>query len=251
MAVTFTEDDLLPVSALQHLAFCERQWALIHLEQAWAENVLTAEGRLMHDRTHAEEIETRGDIRIVRGLRVHSMRLGLAGMMDVVEFARVDAKAADDGNRNTIRLPGIDGLWSPTPVEYKRGKPKPDICDEVQLCAQALCLEEMLHMLIPSGAIFYGRPRRRTEVAFDSALRRETEALAVRLHQLHSLAKTPPPVYSRKCPSCSLVDTCRPKVMRAKSTRRYVLSSLREMGLSSPGGYGDGEDRYDQAGGYR
>jgi CRISPR-associated exonuclease Cas4 len=225
----FTENDLLSISALQHLAFCERQWALIHLEQAWAENVLTAEGRVMHDRAHDDQTESRAGVRTARTLRIRSLRLGLAGMMDVVEFEREEADS-----KEAIRLKGVSGLWRPIPVEYKHGQPKSRNCDEIQLCAQALCLEEMLDVAISSGAIFYGRPRRRTEVTFNIALRQETEALAARLHELYSLGKTPPPVYSPKCPNCSLLDICKPKVMATRSTAsRYIGTSFRDIGNSS------------------
>jgi CRISPR-associated exonuclease Cas4 len=229
----FTEDELLPISALQHLAFCERQWALIHLEQAWAENVLTAEGRNMHSRAHEDETEIRGDIRIARGLRIHSLRLGLVGMMDVVEFVRESDETINPVGKTAVSLPGAGGLWRPVPVEYKHGKPKPDNCDEIQLCAQAFCLEEMLDVEIPSGAIFYGRPRRRIEVAFDVALRQETEMLTDQLHKLNSMGETPLPVYSKKCPNCSLIDICSPKTTSARSTAsRYIGASLRDMGFS-------------------
>lgn len=232
----FSEDDLLPISALQHLAFCERQWALIHLEQAWAENVFTAEGRLLHDRVHEQETETRGDIHIARGLRVHSLRLGLVGMMDVVEFIREENMLSDQANKAAIRLQNIEGFWRPVPVEYKRGKPKPDDCDKIQLCAQALCLEEMLDVMIPSGAIFYGRPRRRLIVHFDDILRRETETLAARIHELHSLGKMPLPIYSKKCPNCSLIDICKPKRIDSRSaSSRYITAILRESDLDNVG----------------
>jgi CRISPR-associated exonuclease Cas4 len=134
--LVFSEDELLPISALQHLAFCERQWALIHLEGAWAENQLTAEGRVMHDRAHEPGTESRGDIRISRGLRLRSLRLGLSGIADVVEFHRCGRPDDADG----IRLLGVSGSWAPFPVEYKRGRPKSGPFDEIQLCAQALCL---------------------------------------------------------------------------------------------------------------
>ena len=129
----FTEDNLLPISALQHLLFCERQCALIHLERAWQENRLTAEGRIMHERVHEGGDETRRDVRIVRGLRLRSLALGLVGIADVVEFHR-----AADG----VAVPESAGTWRPFPVEYKRGRPKSEPWDAVQLCAQALCLEE-------------------------------------------------------------------------------------------------------------
>src|SRR5690348_6204744 len=139
----YSEEDLLPLSALQHLAFCERQWALIHLEGAWAENQLTAEGRVMHDRVHEPGIESRGDVKISRGLRLRSLRLGLCGIADVVEFhrrgRREDATVANERvPPDAVRLPSVPGLWTPFPVEYKRGRPKSGPFDEIQLCAQAL-----------------------------------------------------------------------------------------------------------------
>ncbi len=177
-----SEDDLLPISALQHLVFCERQWGLIHLEQIWAENRLTLEGKHLHERVDESETESRGGVRTARALALRSLRLGLSGRADVVEFLRMEADegpvdGADDGVSGAVALPGVAGLWRPFPVEYKRGKPKPDRCDEVQLCAQALCLEEMLDTEIPRGALFYGQPRRRQEVAFDPELRALTESL--------------------------------------------------------------------------
>src|SRR6266542_4457015 len=144
----YAEDDLLPLSALQHLIFCERQCALIHIEQIWADNVLTVEGTFLHERTDSAAMESRASVRIARGLALHSLRLGLSGKADVVEFHR----AGDD--RPGTTLPGVSGRWVPVPVEYKRGKPKQDDSDRVQLCAQAVCLEEMLAVSVPSGALF-------------------------------------------------------------------------------------------------
>lgn len=220
----YTESDLQPISALQHLSFCPRQWGLIHLEQLWAENVFTAEGRVLHERVHEDESETRGDVRIVRSLRIHSLRLGLAGQADVVEFHLVSGKsdAVTD-----VAFPGRPGCWQPYPVEYKRGKPKIDICDEVQLCAQALCLEEMLSTDIPEGAFFYGKPRRRHKIAFDERLRRETVKLCERLHELYQKKITPKAEYGKKCRSCSLYDFCRPKTMGVeKKIDLYVRRSV-------------------------
>lgn len=226
----FTEDDLLPISALQHLAFCERQWALIHLEQSWAENVLTAEGRLLHDRAHDDEIESRGHIRIARGMRIRSLRLGLVGMMDVVEFEKVKGQFDDSGKTIAGRLRSKSGWWRPVPVEYKRGSPKAGNCDRVQLCAQAISLEEMLKISIPAGVLFYGRPRRRTEVTFNIALREETDTLAARLHEMSNLGKTPSPEYSKRCLSCSLIDICKPKcACSSKASSRYIARVLREI----------------------
>lgn len=218
----YDEDDLLPISALQHLSFCERQWGLIHLEGLWDENRLTAEGHILHDRAHEGATETRGDVRTARGLRLRSLRLGITGVADVVEFHRVE----DDG----ISLAGVAGLWSPVIVEYKRGKPKIGREDEVQLCAQALCLEEMLKVSIQSSVLFYGQPRRRYEVVFTEQLRKDTESLASRLHELNDAGITPLAEYSKKCKSCSLLNLCLPK---ATSGRRdvhgYMMRTISNM----------------------
>lgn len=195
-------EELLPVSGLQHLAFCARQCALIHLERLWTENFLTAEGRLMHERVHSDESETRGDIRIVRGLPLVSKRLGLSGIADVVEFHR-DAEA-------TLRLPGRSGTWRAYPVEYKRGKRKKGSHDEVQLCAQAICLEEMLDVAIQEGSLYYGKTRSRTVVSFGESLRNETERLAREFHRLMQSGVTPSPSVGGQCKSCSLSDECMP-----------------------------------------
>jgi CRISPR-associated exonuclease Cas4 len=206
----YSEDDLLPLSALQHLAFCERQWGLIHLEQQWSENRLTAEGRQLHERAHEGPEETRDGIHVSRGLRIRSLRLGLIGAADVVEFRRD---------------PGV-GV-RPFPVEYKRGRPKPGRWDEVQLCAQALCLEEMLGCEIPSGAIFYGQPRRRMEVNFGPELRHETEAVAMRLHELQRAGTTPTPIYAKRCDNCSLKSVCLPQMAdRKRGAASYVARSI-------------------------
>lgn len=210
----FSEDDLIPISALQHFAFCERQCALIHIEQVWAENRLTAEGRVMHERVHEAGSETRPEVRTARGLRLRSLRLGLTGVADLVELR------PDPGG---VPVPGLRGTWRLTPVEYKRGRPKPDRCDEIQLCAQAVCLEEMLGATIPDGAIFYGQPRRRSEVPLDAALRAELVQAVARVHQLIVSGRTPPAVFAPKCRACSLLDLCQPTTAGVgKSARRYL-----------------------------
>ena len=214
----YSEDDLIPISALQHYAFCPRQCALIHIEQVWAENRLTAEGRVMHERVHEAGSESRPEVRTARGLRLRSLRLGLTGVADVVEL-RPDAEG--------VAVPGLRGAWRLTPVEYKRGRPKPDRCDEVQLCAQAMCLEEMLGACIPSGAIFYGQPRRRMEVPLDEALRAETAQASARVHEMLASGRTPPAVLIPGCKSCSLLDACQPATAGAgKSARRYIGQML-------------------------
>jgi CRISPR-associated exonuclease Cas4 len=165
----FFENELLPLSAIQHFLFCERQCALIHIEQQWEENRFTVEGRLLHERVDDKGHESRGDVRIARGLAIRSLRLGLAGVADVVEFHRMDEpeRATD----TLVKLPDTAGWWKAFPIEYKRGKPKPGPCDEAQLCAQAICLEEMLGIRITEGALFYHSIRRRKDVSFDGALR--------------------------------------------------------------------------------
>ena len=218
----YTETELLLLSGLQHLQFCRRQWALIHIEQVWSENQFTAEGRNLHDKVHSDEGESRGDVRIVRGLRLQSLRLGLVGQADVVEFHSADAG---------VELLGVSGLWQPFPVEYKRGKPKIDDCDRVQLCAQAICLEEMLDLPLESietGALFYGRPRRREQVVIDAALRGKTVALAEEMHQLHAAGKTPRAEYrKKKCESCSLYNQCLPKMTSVdKDVKGYLKKAF-------------------------
>ena len=221
----YTEDELLPISALQHLVFCERQAALIHIEGLWEENVLTVEGEELHERAHGQETGTIGDTHTVRGLRVRSLRLGLIGVADVVEFRRVES--ADEG----VEVPVIgDGLWQPYIIEYKRGKPKLDRSDEVQLCAQAMCLEEMLGASIRESAFFYGTPRRRQTASLDHALRHETEEVAERVHQLLLSGKTPAPAYGRKCRSCSLIDRCLPKTMDSPRKVARYLTKMAENG---------------------
>lgn len=217
----YSEDDLLPLSALQHLVFCERQCALIHVEAAWQDNALTASGSALHSRVDGAPSESRRDLRTARGLVLRSLRLGLSGRADVVEFHR-----AAEG----VILPGLQGRWRPFPVEYKRGRPKSHRADEVQLCAQALCLEEMLSAEVPEGALFYGQSRRRTPVEFDGELRALVERSAARLHQLVASGVAPPASYERKCDSCSLYDLCRPK-SAAKSVAAYLLRSVEQAAL--------------------
>ena len=217
----YTEEDLLPISALQHLAFCERQWGLIHLEGQWAENRLTVEGDFLHNRADEPQTEVRGNLRIARGLRLCSLRLGLSGIADVVEFHRDKSEG--------IVLEGVDGLWQPLIVEYKRGKPKLGREDEVQLCAQALCLEEMLSCSLASATFFYGQPRRRYDVSLDQELREETESLIHRLHELWEAGITPVAEYGKKCKNCSLISLCLPKAIGQKGkVEKYLAGAIEE-----------------------
>lgn len=219
----YDEDNLVQLSALQHLVFCERQCALIHIEGLWADNARTVEGEHLHDRVDdTGGTESRGDLRIARGLMLRSLRLGLSGKADAVEFHRVGIGGG--------RLPDTSGLWLPFPVEYKRGRPKRDRCDEIQLCAQALCLEEMLEISIPEGALYYGTTRRRLGVQFDPELRSETERAVQRLHELIKLRVTPVAVREPKCENCSMLELCMPDAMsHGRSARRYLESSVRRV----------------------
>lgn len=227
MAPVFSEDDFLPISALQHFAFCPRQWALIHLEGMWEENVLTVEGKHLHERADASPSEGHGSLRIARGLRVHSRNFGLYGRADVVEFERIPSSEKSPG---AAVLPSFSGLWRVRPVEYKRGKPKPDRCDEIQLCAQALCLEEMLDAHVDEGAIFYGKPRRRKAVAIDERLRMETSRTLEQMRAMWERAETPKAVHGPKCKSCSLLDMCQPQVTNGtKSAKKHLERNLRAL----------------------
>lgn len=209
----YGDDALLPLSALQHLVFCPRQCALIHGEQIWAENRLTAEGALLHRRADEGGTENRKGLRVARSLALSSRRLGLSGIADVVEFR---AKP--------------DGSWQPFPVEYKRGRPKAHDADHVQLCAQALCLEEMLRTEIPAGALFYATPRRREDVPFTPELRQRVEALALDLHALLAATALPPPLANDpRCGACSLVEACQPALGNRSArdwTARRIASLL-------------------------
>jgi len=202
-----SEDDLLPLSALQHYLFCPRQCALIHVERLWFENKFTAEGKVMHERVDMGGDRDRGSVRIEYSLGLVCRELGLVGQADVVEFHRSDKES---------------GWWTPYPVEYKRGKPKKDNSDKVQLCAQGLCLEEMYGVSIPEGALFYGKTRRRQQVLFNAELREETADTARRLHDMIRDRLTPEPFYDSKCDSCSFVDFCMPRICKRKSVKSYL-----------------------------
>lgn len=204
----YPDDELVMISALQHLLFCRRQCALIHLEGVWRENYLTASGRQLHERVDKKGAETRRNVHLATSLRLLSRRLGVMGVADMVEFHRVDEANDTEGRQITARLPGREGWWRPFPVEYKRGKPKAHRADEVQLCAQAICLEEMLDVVIPEGALFYGEPRRRTPVVFDADLRGLTESVAAEAHALLSSEATPPSIKTKGCEACSLKELC-------------------------------------------
>lgn len=215
------------ISALQHCLFCRRQCALIHSEGVWQENFLTASGRTMHERVDMVVAETRRDVHIATSLRLVSHRLGVMGVADMVEFHRVESAENAEGVAIAAHLPRQNGWWRPYPVEYKRGRPKAHRADEVQLCAQAICLEEMLEVAIGEGALFYGEPRRRTVVAFDDELRALTAAVACDVRELLHSGETPPPVRTDGCEACSLNGYCLGGTL---SARRWVVNELEEVG---------------------
>ncbi|MDD4503402.1 MAG: CRISPR-associated protein Cas4 [Clostridiaceae bacterium] len=212
------EEDFLLLSGIQHFVFCKRQWALIHIEQQWQENLRTIEGGILHEKTHDNTIiESRGDLIISRGMGIFSSSLGLTGACDVVEF-----HSASDG----VSIFGRDGSYKPVPVEYKRGKPKEDGADELQLCAQAMCLEEMLLCEIPEAFLFYGETRRRLKIVLDEALRDRVKTIAREMHELYDKRYTPKVKLSKSCKACSLTEICMPKLCKNPSVNNYIKKNL-------------------------
>lgn len=218
--MAYKEEEYLQLSGIQHFAFCRRQWALIHIEQQWAENLRTVDGHILHERAHdGAQRESRGDLRITRDLHIHSAELGISGNCDVVEFHR-----SSDG----VSLSGVEGLWRPYPVEYKRGAPKQTDADRLQLCAQAMCLEEMLCCDIPEGALFYGETRRREIVPLDGELRDRVRGMLEEMHDLYRRSRTPKVRPTRGCNACSLRELCLPKLARVRCASDYLRKGLEE-----------------------
>jgi CRISPR-associated exonuclease Cas4 len=210
----YKEEDYLSLSGIQHFEFCRRQWALIHIEQQWQENVRTIEGEFLHERAHNHELsEKRGDIIITRGLPVHSSMLGVSGICDVVEFHK---------SENGISLFNRDGLYNPVPIEYKRGMPKKNDADSMQLCAQAICLEEMLQCQISEGYLYYGETKHRLAVEFDTELRNKVADAFTEMHQMFNRRHTPKVKISKSCNACSLIDICIPKLCKNISVSTYI-----------------------------
>lgn len=215
----FSEEDYLLLSGIQHFAFCRRQWAIIHVEQQWAENYRTTAGELMHKKAHDEgSFEKRGNLLIVRGLRISSHELGVSGQCDVVEFHQ-DEKG--------IELFGYDGKWHPVPVEYKRGTLKRNNADELQLCAQAICLEEMFQTTILDGYLYYGENRRRSYVEFTDNLREEVKKMTKEMHELFRRGYTPNVKSTKQCKACSLENLCVPKLQKTMKVREYIEQNIR------------------------
>lgn len=218
--MSYPKEAWLQISALQHFSFCRRQWALIHLEQQWAENLRTTEGQLLHEKAHnADARERRGELLLLRDLRVFSASLGVSGACDVVEF---HASAAG------VPLRGHTGLWQALPVEYKHGESKENNADRLQLCAQAMCLEEMLGAQIPVGALFYETPRRRESVVLDAALRQSVRAMLAEMHELTRRGHTPKVKPGAFCNACSLKELCLPKLCRQVSAGEYIRLALEQ-----------------------
>ncbi len=215
----YSEDELLMLSGIQHIAFCERQWALIHIEQQWIEYSLTLEGHYLHERVDDpfKTSQGRGAVAL-RSVHIVSYELGLYGIADVVELVPTDSQV------NSIQNPCYKGYWHPVPVEYKRGKPKPDERDEVQLCAQAKCLEEKHGVHISSGYLYYGETHHRHEVLFDKELRDKVFGYAMRMHELFDKRYTPLPVYAKHCKTCSLYNICLPESMGKTSSVNHYLN---------------------------
>ena len=218
--MSYDEDDFLQISGLQHFCFCPRQWALIHIEQLWAENLRTVEGNILHEKAHdSSRNEYRGNTLITRDMRVFSPTLGISGACDVVEFRK-----SPEG----IPLAGRKGLYLPYPIEYKHGSPRTDHANELQLCAQAMCLEEMLCCDIPEGALYFGETHHREVVLFTNDLRQEVKDDLKEMRRLYEKRYTPKVKPTKSCNACSLKELCVPKLMRKKSAKSYMKEHLED-----------------------
>ena len=216
----YQEDEYLLLSGLQHFSFCRRQWALIYIENLWEENLRTTEGRLLHERAHDTSVrERRGNVITVRGVSVSSPTLGVSGQCDVLEY---------HASPNGVPLAGEEGTWLPYPVEYKRGSTKENPADRLQLCGQAMCLEEMLCCDIPEGALFYGETRRREIVLFTDELREQVRGCLAEMRQLYQRGHTPKVKPSRSCKACSLKELCLPKLNKTRSVAEYIAAAMEE-----------------------
>lgn len=216
----YQEEEFLQLSGLQHYSFCRRQWALIHIENQWAENYRTVDGNLMHERAHDREFrERRADRIVTRSVSIFSPELGISGQCDVLEYHR---------SKDGIPLAGQEGLWQPYPVEYKRGEPKESNADALQLCAQAMCLENMLCCEIQEGALYYGQTRRRERVAFTPELRCQVRQLLEEMHALYRRGHTPKAKPSKSCNACSLRELCLPKLSKKKAVPDYLKAAMED-----------------------
>lgn len=218
--MTYSDEELLQLSGLQHFEFCRRQWAIIHIENQWQDNLRTADGNIFHQHAHDTALrERRGDTLTIRGLSVVSRTLGISGQCDVVEFHK---------NPSGISIRGEEGLWQPFPVEYKRGSPKENQADALQLCAQAMCLEEMLCCQIPEGALYYGETRHRQMVVFTDELRQSVQSKLEQMHDFYRRGYTPKVKVSKSCNACSLKDLCLPVLLKKDHSRQYLQDALED-----------------------
>lgn len=219
--MAYKEEDFLQLSGLQHFRFCRRRWALIHIENLWAKNFRTVDGAVFHENAHNTAYqESRGDLLVTRGVSVFSQALGVSGQCDVLEYHR--------GNKG-IPLAGKEGLWQPYPVEYKRGQPRADTGDALQLCGQAMCLETMLCCEIPEGALYYGETRRRQVVTFTPELRTQVTEMLTEMHELYRRGYTPKVKPTKSCNACSLKDLCLPRLLKSRSVSAYLKSAMEDM----------------------
>ena len=218
----YSEDDYIQLSGIQHFAFCKRQWGLVYLEQQWLENFRTAEGRIVHERAHDSLLtEKRGNLIISRGIQISSKELGISGECDVVEFHK-----SDSGSAQSAYIPEYGGYFKVVPVEYKRGTPKTEEFDRLQLCAQALCLEEMLCVDIPKGYIYYAETKRRQNVEFTDELKNNVINIVSQIHDYSSRGVTPSAKRTKSCNACSVKDICLPQLEKKKSVNEYIMSAI-------------------------
>ncbi len=219
--MNYSEDDYLLLSGIQHFSFCRRQWGLIHIEQVWKENELTAGGRIVHERVHNKSLsESRNEELIIRGMPVKSSVLGISGECDAVVFRKAD---------NGVTLHGREGIWSVLPVEYKRGSSKTNDCDRLQVAAQTMCLEEMFCCQIKQAALYYHETRNREYIEITDELRERVKESFADMHDMYRRGYTPKVKPDRKCESCSLKELCVPKLMKKKSVAQYVKSHIDEL----------------------
>lgn len=219
MSESIDDDKFFPLSAVNHYSFCPRRCALIHSECFWNENFFTASGENLHATVDAGGSESRKERRLARSLRLFSRELGVNGIADIVEFHR------DDENGGIVR--GWQGRWLPYPVEYKWGTAKNEIPYERQLCAQAICLEEMFHVRIQEGALFLGVEKKRRSVVLDDNLRYDTKIVCNAIRNMFETGETPPPTYGKWCSSCSLVDICKPHALSSHhSVKQWLIQQL-------------------------
>ena len=217
----YREEDYLMLSGIQHFSFCRRQWALIHIEQQWDENLRTVEGNLFHQKAHdGYSSEKRKDVIISRGMPVFSRKMGVSGVCDIVEFHRDDKKG--------ISIYGREGKYLVYPVEYKKGQPKEEESDLLQMAAQAMCLEEMLACDITKGYLFYGEIRRRIEVVLDEGLRQRVSDSFAEMHQYFQRRFTPKVKRTKACNACSLKNLCLPQLMKDRSVKEYISRRIGE-----------------------